>query len=145
MPTVRALTRVLGLLALLAGGPDEGHANTCPRAEFEKVVDQASATLVELTQKNTPLFQAKLRQLKDKRGWSTEQLVREGAPFVRDETIQKYDEAAQTLLQRINNPDGSAADCATLAGLRGALKELIETQTAKWTYMLGKVDKALAE
>jgi hypothetical protein len=121
------------------------HAQSCSRAEFEAVVDAASTTLTSINASNAPAFQAKLRQLKDKRGWTNEQLMREGEPFVRDQTIQSFDQAAMQLMAKINSADSGEADCAALTGLRQSLAALIETQTAKWAYMFAQIDKALAE
>jgi hypothetical protein len=122
-----------------------GASGPCTIADFEAVVDQASSTLVDLAQKNTPDFQSRLRALKDKRGWTHEQFVTAGAPFVQDATIQAYDDRSQALLMRINAGTGEAADCTVLADLRAALATLIETQAAKWTYMFDKIDRELAK
>ena len=123
---------------------DAAKAQTCARADFEAVIDQASATLVQVTQKNAPAFQAKLRALKDKRGWSNDQLMKEGAVYVRDETIAGYDDRSEQLLIKINSQGGASADCKLLDELRAAMSALVETQTAKWAYMVDKIDKELA-
>ena len=47
----------------------------CSKGDFEAVVDEAAASLRGLTRQNTPQFQAKLRQLKDKRTWSNDQFM----------------------------------------------------------------------
>jgi hypothetical protein len=138
------------LLALLNAVPLAAQpAGTCAKADFEAVVREAGAALADLKAKNTPLFQAKLRELKDKRKWSNEQFLKEAEPFVRDETIAGYDKTSAELLARISGAGQTeapaAADCARLADLRGALKTLVETQQAKWTHMLGKIDKELAK
>ena len=120
-------------------------AQACARADFEAVVDQASSTLVELTQTNTPSFQDRLRQLKTKRGWTNEQLVREGAPFVRDDVVRAFDERSEGLLMKINSQGGTGADCGVLTDLRATLAELIQTQTRKWAHMFEKIDQELAK
>lgn len=130
------------LLLLAAAG--SARAQTCARADFEAVIDQASATLVQVTQNNAPAFQAKLRALKDKRGWSNDQLMKDGAVFVRDETIAGFDERSEQLLIKINSQGGESADCKVLDELRAAMSALVETQTAKWAYMVDKIDKELA-
>ena len=130
------------LLWLVVAGAAK--AQTCARADFEAVIDQASATLVQVTQKNAPAFQAKLRALKDKRGWSNDQLMKEGAVYVRDETIAGYDDRSEQLLIKINSQGGASADCKLLDELRAAMSALVETQTAKWAYMVDKIDKELA-
>jgi hypothetical protein len=134
---------IVALLAAMAPGPVR--ADSCPREAFEQVVDEASSMLVALNRKNTPDFQTKLRQLRDKRGWSHEQLVKEGAPFVQDATIAEYDATSQQLLMRLNTQSTEAADCRMLSDLRATMTKLVETQTAKWSYMFAKIEAALAQ
>lgn len=134
------------LLALfLTPVPNALASGVCAKAEFEAVVDEASTTLVDLAQKNTPAFQARLRALKDKRGWTNEQFLTEGARFVRDDAIQSFDNKSQALLMQINADTGGTADCNVLAALRQALATLVETQAAKWAYMFKSVDAELAK
>ena len=136
--------RAVVACVLLLAATVAAEAQTCARVDFEAVVDQASATLVQVAQRNAPAFQAKLRALKDKRGWTNDQLMKDGATFVRDETIAGYDERSEQLLIKINTQGGASADCAVLNELRAAMTALVETQTAKWTYMVDKIDKELA-
>jgi hypothetical protein len=131
------------VLIVLATGP--ALTEPCTRDAFEQVVDEASSTLVSMTQKNTPTFQAKLRALRDKRQWTQDQLVKEGAPFVQDPTIAAFDEASQQLLIKINAQDTGTADCRLLGDLKATMAKLVDTQTAKWTYMFGKIDQELAK
>lgn len=95
----RGLIPVAAGFLLFAGA---ARAETCQRADFEAVVDEASNTLVVLSQKNMPAFQTKLRELKSKRSWSNEQLIKEGAAYVRDDQIAKFDEQSEQLLLKIN-------------------------------------------
>src|SRR5215813_12073497 len=94
------------LAALLIASPT-GHAVVaqpkCSKADFESVVDEAGDALRALAQQNTPPFQAKLRQLKTKRGWSDEQFLAEAEPLVRDETIAGFDRQAEGLVSRITS------------------------------------------
>jgi hypothetical protein len=120
----------------------------CSKAEFETVVDDAAAALRDLNAKNKPAFQERLRQLKDKRGWSQDQFLKEAAPFVKDDRIEAFDQRSSELLSRISTmgQEGSAAkapDCAMLSELRAHMNVLVETQTAKWTYMFAKLDGEL--
>ena len=123
----------------------------CTKVDFEAVVNQAGAALRDLNQKNTPLFQAKLRQLKDKRSWSNDQFLKQAEPFVRDEAIAGFDKKSEELVARITGGGGQAEtaattpDCARLDGLRADLKMLVETQTVKWKHMFGKIEKELAQ
>jgi hypothetical protein len=120
-------------------------ADECARAEFEAVVDQASSTLVGITQKNTPVFQGKLRQLKDKRGWSHADFMSQGAPLVRDSTIAGFDATSEDLLNKINTQGSTGADCAMLNELKASMTALVDAQNAKWVYMFGKIESELAK
>jgi hypothetical protein len=139
------------LLALLCTGSRVlGQAAACAKADFEAVVNEAGAALRDLNRQNTPTFQAKLRDLKDKRGWSNDQFLKEAEPFVRDGEIVTYDQKSEQLLTRITGAGQQGAsdtgpDCGLLAELRAALKSLVDTQKAKWTYMFGKIEKELAK
>jgi hypothetical protein len=136
---------VLGLL----GPAPAAQAPACAKSDFEAVVNETGAALRALNQQNAPLFQAKLRQLKDRRNWGNDQFLKEAEPFVRDETIAGYDKTSEELVGRITGGGGqveaAAPDCALLGGLRADLKLLVETQQAKWTHMFAKIDKELAK
>ena len=136
--------------AAATAAPQAVQTPACARAEFEAVVDDAGEALRRLTQKNTPDFQARLRALKEKRGWSHEQFMAEGATYVRDDEIAGYDEKSATLLARINGAGGDvtnagATDCARLAELKANMGALVELQNAKWAHMFGKIDAELAK
>jgi hypothetical protein len=146
---MRAACCAAALLLALLGAARVASPQTaaCAEADFKAVVKEAGAALHELNTRNTPPFQAKLRQLKDKRSWSNEQFLKEAEPFVRDETIAGYDKKSEELVARITGAGQAetpaAPDCAVLAGLRADLRMLVETQTAKWTHMFAKIEKEL--
>jgi hypothetical protein len=126
-------------------------APACAKADFEAVVNAAGAALRDLAQQNTPTFQAKLRQLKDKRNWTNDQFLQQAEPLVRDETVAGYDKKSEELVARITGGGGqaeaeqAAPNCALLTALRADLKLLMETQTAKWTHMFARIDQELAK
>ena len=62
----------------------------CERADFEQAVGSASTTLRDMTNRNTPDFQDRLRALKTKRGWSTDEFVKAAAPLVADDKIAEF-------------------------------------------------------
>jgi hypothetical protein len=147
-PTAWGLAALLALCA--AGAKALAQEAACTKADFETVVNEAGAVLRDLNRQNTPSFQAKLRELKDKRGWSNDQFLKEAEPYVRDQDIVVYDQKSEELLNRITGAgqqgsSGGAPDCGLLAELRAAMKQLVETQKAKWTYMFGKINSALAK
>jgi hypothetical protein len=146
--------RVCAVVLLLAlagvGGTALSQEAACAKADFEAVVNAAGAALRDLAQQNTPLFQAKLRELKDKRSWSNDEFIKQAEPLVRDEAILGYDKKSEELVTRITGGGGrsealATPDCAVLAGLKADLKLLVETQQAKWTHMLAKVARELAK
>lgn len=141
---------VLAIIVAASAAPAKAQAPACAKGDFEAVVDDAAAALRDLNAKNKPEFQDKLRQLKEKRGWTHDQFLKEAAPLVQDATIAGYDVKSTELLDAISTmgQEGSEAktpDCALLQDLRGRMQTLVEAQTAKWTYMFGKVDGELAK
>lgn len=123
---------------------------TCTRAEFESAVDHAAESLRDLNNKNRPEFQGKLRQLKERRGWSDDQFLKEAAPFVKDDQISVFDAKTNELLASIASMGQEGANapepnCTMLAELRGLMQVLIETQGSKWSYMFKKLDEELAK
>jgi len=144
------IAMLLALAGTAAAQAGAAGAQTCTKAEFEAVVDDAAAALRELNLKNKPAFQEKLRQLKDKRGWSHDQFLSAATPFVRDDKIAVFDQKSEQLLSDISSEgqegaDAPTPDCALLVDLRARMQVLVETQTAKWAYMFQKVDAALAQ
>jgi hypothetical protein len=140
------------ILLALAFAPVRSGAppTACAKAEFEDVVDAAAAALRDLNNKNRPEFQDKLRQLKDKRGWDNDRFLKEAAPYVKDEQIEVFDEKSNDLLAKISSmgQEGSSApapDCSMLSDLKSQMNVLVETQTAKWSYMFEKLAKELAQ
>ena len=128
----------------------QGAAGECAKGDFEAVVDDAAAALRDLNLKNKPDFQEKLRQLKDKRGWSHDQFMTEAAPYVRDDKIAVFDQEFEQLLNDISSlgqegADAKTPDCALLHELRARMNVLVDTQQAKWTYMFQKLNAALAQ
>ncbi len=125
---------------------------TCTKAEFEAVVDDAAEALRNLNQKKKPDFQDLLRQLKDKRGWTHDEFLKAAAPFVKDDQIDVYDNTSNALLEKISEmgQDGTGTkqqnakpDCAVLIGLHEQMKVLVQTQNTKWDYMFSKLNAEL--
>ena len=123
---------------------------TCTKSDFEAVVDEATQVLVAINNENKPKFQAKLRALKDKRGWTQDQFLKEAAPFVRDRETIRFDRQSEQLLAELTTlgeegaGSADAPDCNLLQRLDQTMKSLVQAQQAKWDYMFKKVDAALA-
>jgi hypothetical protein len=132
-----------------ANGQVVAQQQACGKPEFEAVVETAAVTLRDLNARNKPGFQDKLRALKDKRGWTTEQFMAEAAVYVQDDQINAFDTKSGELLARINTMGEAGAssntpDCKLLGDLRATMKSLVDTQTEKWVYMFSKIEKALS-
>jgi hypothetical protein len=139
---------VCALVVAVAGSGARAQDASCTKSDFEAVVEQAAGALRDLNNKNKPLFQEKLRTLKDKRGWTHEQFMQEAAPFVRDDKIEAFDRSTEELLSAIASmgQEGAAAktpDCALMIELRARMKILVDTQTARWAYMFEKIETEL--
>jgi hypothetical protein len=139
---------VAALMAFATAAVAEAQPAGCTRAEFEAVVQDAAQALVALNQKNAAPFQAKLRALKDKRGWSHDQFMAEAQPLVQDDRIAEFDRQSGEYLDRINSMSvagtaGRSPDCKLLADLKANMKAMVDAQVAKWAYMFERVDKEL--
>jgi hypothetical protein len=147
---VCAVVLVLLLAPVGASRAALSQAAECARADFEAIVNAAGAALRDLAKQNRPLFQAKLLQLKDKRSWSDDELKKQAEPLVQDEKTTGYDRKSEELVARITGggkaeAEPAAPNCALLSGLQTDLKQLVETQQAKWTHVLAKIDQELAK
>lgn len=124
-------------------------AQSCSRSDFEAVVGEAAEALRALNQQNKPAFQAKLRQLKAKRGWSHDQFLAEAAPIVQDQKIATFDEQSAASLARIEQlgaegTTSASPDCGLLAEVRKSMTDLVTVQKAKWSYMFERVTAELS-
>lgn len=138
-----------GLAMAIAVLAADAAAQPCTRADFEAAVGDAAQALRDLNQTNKPSFQAKLRQLKTKRGWDHDQFLAEAAPIVQDQRIAGYDEQSAAFLARIEQlgaegTSAAAPDCSRLAEVRQSMAALVEVQKAKWAYMFERVGAELA-
>jgi hypothetical protein len=141
--------KLLAVALVSAAASSEVAAQTCTRADFEAAVGEAAQALRDLNQANKPAFQAKLRLLKAKRGWSHDQFLTEAAPIVQDQRIAGYDDQSAAFLARIEHlgaegTSASAPDCSRLTEVRQSMKALVEVQKAKWAYMFERVGAELA-
>ena len=123
-------------------------ALACEKTDFEAVVTEAATALRDLNQKNKPPFQARLKDLKERRGWSYDQFLKEAAPLVQDAKIAEFDERSAAFLEKIQSmgAEGASAgqpQCSALSEVRGVMQALVEVQKDKWFYMFGKIEQEL--
>jgi hypothetical protein len=132
-------------LAQLAGAP--AHAAACAREDFAQGVDRAGAILRQLNAENLPKLRAKMRQLKEARGWPDEGFEEKAYAAMQDERMAALDAQANELLARLDQlgtvPPSGEPDCARLEELKATSLELQATVKAKAAYTLSKLDQML--
>lgn len=151
--TVQRAALVVVAVLMGIGSTDlsaQGTDTVCQKEDFEAVVEATASSLRDLNSRNRPEFQEKLRELKLKRNWTQNEFMEKAAPFVRDDKTAVYDKSTDELLSAISSMgrEGASAatpDCAMLLELRARMKVLVDTQTAKWNYMFGKLNAELAK
>jgi len=151
--SLRAWVRAGAAAVCLASfTPSEAIAqgSACTRMQFEAAVSDAAGALRDLNAQNRPSFQEKLRALKDKRGWTHDQFLREATPLVQDAKIALFDKESSEYLEKIQSmgAEGATAkepDCTRLTDVKTHMQSLVASQQAKWTYMLQRVDQELAK
>ena len=134
------------VLAQLSAGPSAAAAS-CAREDFALAVDRAGAALRQLNADNTPRLRAKLRELKEARGWPDAGFEEKAYEILQDERMAALDLQANDLLAKLDTlgtVDPSAEpDCAKLQELTAAGIELQATVKAKAAYTLAKLDQML--
>jgi hypothetical protein len=120
---------------------------TCAREDFAQAVDRAGAALRQLNADNAPRLRAKLRELKEARGWPDGGFEEKAYEILQDERMAALDMQANDLLAKLDTlgtvDPGAAPDCAKLEELRAVGIELQATVKAKTAYTLAKLDQML--
>ncbi len=149
---MKGFVSIVFAFALVAMSMLQARAQTraCVKSDFEAAVEMASAKLRDLTARNKARFQHKLRQLKEKRGWTTDEFLKQAVIYVQDETIAALDQRSGQLLARVNTMgadggDGGQPDCELLDELRTTMKALVQAQVDKWAHMFAKLQRALKQ
>jgi hypothetical protein len=149
--SLRAWCATAAVAGLAGFVPNEAAAQGpgCTRMQFEAAVSDAAGALRDLNAQNRPPFQQKLRALKDKRGWTHDQFLKEATPLVQDAKIAQYDKESGEYLEKIQTmgAEGASAkepDCARLGDVKTHMQSLVASQQAKWKYMIERVDQELA-
>ena len=122
-------------------------ASSCAREDFAQAVDRAGAALRQLNADNAPRVRAKLRELKELRGWPDAGFEEKAYEILQDERMGTLDMQANDLLARLDTlgtvDPGAEPDCAKLEELRAVGIELQATVKAKTAYTLAKLDQML--
>src|SRR5215510_7351774 len=134
-------------LAQLSAIASAAAAPSCAREDFAQAVDRAGAALRQLNADNAPRLRAKLRELKEVRGWPDGGFEEKAYEILQDERMTALDMQANDLLAKLDTlgtvDPGGAPDCAKLEELRAVGIELQATVKAKTAYTLAKLDQML--
>lgn len=143
----RLIPSGLLLLAALLTPQQSAYAD-CKPEDFAAAVDKSGAQLRAFNGEALPKLQAKLKQLKDKKGWTDSDYEEKALASVRDDQTAKLDAEAEDLIVKIDQlgrpPESGPVDCTKLTELEAAGHELLAVMKAKSTYALGKLDAAIA-
>jgi hypothetical protein len=143
----RLLILAMLMLAPLTEGPARA-APSCAREDFAQTVDRAGAALRQLNTDNAPRLRAKMRELKDARGWPDAGFEEKAYEVLQDERMAALDLQANDLLAKLDAlgsvDPASEPDCAKLQELTAVSLELQATMKAKAAYTLSKIDQMLA-
>src|SRR5262249_11993929 len=127
-------------LAQLAASTPAVAGPACAREGFAPAVDRARAALRQLNAENTPRLRAKLRELKEFRGWPDGGFEERAYEILQDERMASLDAQANDLLAKLDTlgtvDPGAEPDCAKLEELRAVGIELQATVKAKTSYTL---------
>jgi hypothetical protein len=140
---------ILGVVASAQLWADPSPAAvSCTREDFAQAVDRAGAALRQLNADNAPRLRAKLRELKEARGWPDAGFEEKAYEVLQDERTAGLDRQANDLLAKLDTlgtvDPASEPDCAKLEELTAAGIELQATVKAKAAYTLAKLDQMLA-
>jgi hypothetical protein len=141
----RLIMTALVAAALLGGGRAFATAAPCSKDDFGQAVDRAAAQLRKLNAEQIPQVQAKIRKLKEAKGWEDEKTYE----TLQDERMAAFDAQANDLLAKIDGLGTVEASgelqCGRLDELTAASLELQATVKAKAAYTLSKLDQMLGD
>lgn len=124
-------------------------AQACTREDLANAVDQAGGALRQLARETQPRLDAKMRLLRDLKGWSEAEYVERAYAGVQDESLARLDTRANEQLERIDTLGAVAVnatpECRRLAELEAASGELQATIRARLQYLLTRFDQQIAE
>jgi hypothetical protein len=139
---------ILAVLVLAQLGDGAARAASCTREDLAQAVDRAGAMLRQLNAENLPKLRAKMRALKEARGWPDAGFEEKAYEVLQDERMAALDAQANDLLAKLDAlgtvEPSAEPDCAKLQELTAASLELQATVKAKAAYTLAKLDQMLA-
>jgi hypothetical protein len=143
----RSILAALLAITAIVGAQNSAQA-ACRAEDFAAAVDKSGAALRAFNAEALPKLQEKLKQLKDKRGWTDAEYEDKALTAVRDERMSKLDAEAEDLIIKVDQlgrpAESGPVDCSKLTELEAAGLELLAVMKAKSTYTLARLDAAIA-
>ena len=142
--------RVLYFAAALAfaGAASVRPASACTGDDFGKAVDGAGADLRAFNLEHAPKLQARLRQLREKKGWPESEHEVKALEYLGDRRTAELDAKSNDLLAKIDalgRPPSGQPDCAKLDELKATGVELMGVMRAKNSHLMAKIAAELAD
>jgi hypothetical protein len=142
------LALVAGMIAFAA--PSGWAADrSCTRGDIADAIDRTGETLRKINADTFPALQAKMRQLKEIKGWSEADYQEQAAMLLQDTRTEQLDVQSNDLLARIDSigverVEGVVA-CQRLDELEAITTELSVVMRTKASYASGRLEAMIAE
>jgi hypothetical protein len=151
MKTQRFLIPVMALAIMLA------HANhapvaaqTCTAEAVQRAVEAAAETLRKQTAATEPELTARLKTLRDLKGWSADSAGDAKAyEAMQDNRLKELDETVGAMFAKLDaaseTKPGSQVDCARVAEFDATSRDLEAVMRQKGEYMVQRLDALIVE
>lgn len=122
---------------------------TCTQNDIADAVDQTGAVLRKINAETYPQLQAKMRQLKDVKGWTETDYQEQSMVLLQDARTEQLDVQSSDILSRLDAIGSERVDAATactrLDELSGLTTELAVVLKAKSSYAMSRLDALIQE
>lgn len=136
-------------LCLSLLGTAASFAESCERAVYSEVFNNASGKLAKMNTERASEIKRMLRDLKKLADWSDQEFLRKAAPLVKNKQISAFDSQSKALLASVSDFGGSGTtidrgECGKIDELRALLSLLIQNTREKWSFMQKSIEVAIA-
>jgi len=146
------MRRILPSLAIAAlvcvAAAGNVSAAVCTADDIAKAVDATGASLRAFNSDMMTALNPKLKQLRDKRGWSDAELAEHTEALLTDEQVTAYDKQAYEQFNKIDELGASApagGECQRITEIEAAGNALLSTMRAKAEHLSKQVAVAMLD
>lgn len=134
------------LVFLCCGHPLVAAEEECGRDALKQIVAQAGTALTIMNKDKTESFHLRLKELKNKRGWSDKEMLTKAAPIVKNEEVSAFDVKTKIIFAQITElgQGANAPSCKMRDQLQELLGSLVENTVAKWALIMDAIEAELA-